>query len=623
MVNPKIESGRRCLTGWVGRELIETPEITLRHMLGTPTCRWAGNAKYAAATWRGDIAKRRQSIAAVIGEPRWEEPYLQTVAAEHGFAASLLSAYQHYELRFLQRLRGAFALAILDPMRAQAVLAIDRFGQFPLVYQDDGERLVFGSDAQSVRRHPRTSDQINPQALFDYVYFHMIPAPSCIYKGYAKLSAAHFACWREGRLEVAPYWLPEFTEQKSRATAAELLEVIQTAVERRIDGGHIGAFLSGGLDSSTIAGVLARLRQNPSPTFSIGFKSDGYDEMEYARTTARHFGNPAHEYYVTPEDIADAIPQIAATYDEPFGNSSVVPAYLCAKMAAAVGVNRLLAGDGGDELFAGNARYAKQLLFERYERVPSALRGWLIEPLARHLSDRPLLLAKARSYIQQAQVPLPERLQSYNFLHRIPPEQIFEPDFLSGIDREAPLRLQRQIYGRPEGVSALKRMLYLDWQQTLADNDLRKVRHACELAGVDVAFPMLDEDVVAHAAAVPSGQLLTAKELRLYYKQAMQGFLPDATLRKEKHGFGLPFGPWMREHRQLQELAEDSLSTLAQRGYFRSEFLTEAGRLHQERHAAYYGELIWILMMLECWLREHADAPEIREVLLLNTDLPR
>ncbi|MDN5850997.1 MAG: asparagine synthase C-terminal domain-containing protein, partial [Nitrococcus sp.] len=165
----------------------------------------------------------------------------------------------------------------------------------------------------------------------------------------------------------------------------------------------------------------------------------------------------------------------------------------------------------------------------------------------------------------------------------------------------------------PESASALKRMLYLDWQQTLADNDLRKVRYACELAGVDVAFPLLDEDVAAHAAAVPSAQLLSAKELRLYYKQAMQGFLPELTLRKEKHGFGLPFGPWMREHQRLHELARDSLSTLAQRGYFRPAFLTEVARLHREDHAAYYGELVWILMILEHWLRQHMNGRGVRE----------
>ncbi|MDN5851178.1 MAG: asparagine synthetase B, partial [Nitrococcus sp.] len=446
VVNPKLESGMRCLAGWADPDPIENPEITLKQMLGTAGCQRADATRYAAATWRGDIAERRQCIAVVVGDPRWEEPYLQTVASEHGFAASLLSAYQHYVLDFLQRLRGAFALAILDPIRAQAILAVDRFGHFPLVYQDDGVRLVFGSDAQIVRRHPHTGHQLDPQALFDYMYFHMIPAPSCVYKGYAKLPAAHFACWRKGHLEVAPYWLPEFTEQKPQASAADLLGLIQTAVERRMNSAHIGAFLSGGLDSSTIAGILTRLRPSRAPTFSIGFKSDGYDEMEYARATAQHFGNPAHEYYVTPDDVAEAIPQITAAYDEPFGNSSVIPAYLCAKMAAAEGVDRLLAGDGGDELFAGNARYAKQLLFERYEHVPRALRAWLVAPLAGYLPDRPLLLAKTRSYIQQAQVPLPERLQAYNFLHRIPPEQIFEPDFLAGIDREAPLRLQRQIY---------------------------------------------------------------------------------------------------------------------------------------------------------------------------------
>ena len=336
--------------------------------------------------------------------------------------------------------------------------------------------------------------------------------------------------------------------------------------------------------------------------FSIGFDAEGYDEMEYARITAQHFGMTQHEYYVTREDVVSAVPMIAAHYDEPFGNSSVLPTYLCARLAAEAGVDCMLAGDGGDELFSGNERYAKQAVFERYWRVPGFLRKGLVEPVAHLMPNRTWLIKKGKSYIDQARLPLPDRLQTYNYLHRHAAAEFFCDDFLSDIDTGVPIQLQRDVYHRPGQATQLNRMLYMDWQFTLGDNDLRKVNHMCALGGVDVVYPMLDDELVDFSCSVPSAVKMQGNKLRDFYKQAVTGFLPDATINKSKHGFGLPFGIWMATHKPLQEMCYDNLLKLKTRGYIRPEFIDQAIAMHQDIHAKFYGELMWVLMMLELWL---------------------
>jgi asparagine synthase (glutamine-hydrolysing) len=267
----------------------------------------------------------------------------------------------------------------------------------------------------------------------------------------------------------------------------------------------------------------------------------------------------------------------------------------------------MLAGDGGDELFAGNRRYATQGVFEHWNRIPAPLRSRVLVPVLGRLPGRPNLLRKVRSYVEQAQIPLPDRMESYNFLHRIAPSAVLSADFLNQVDLDAPLQLLRSIYHRPKEASSLNRMMYLDWQTTLADNDLRKVTRMCELGGVEVAFPMLDDDLVDYSLRVPSHQKLRGGRLRHFYKEGMRGFLPQAIIDKQKHGFGLPFGVWLSQHAPLRELAHDSLAALKMRGYLRPDFIDEAIRLHESGHSGYYGELIWVLMMLELWLQAHVS----------------
>ncbi|MEZ5503646.1 MAG: asparagine synthase C-terminal domain-containing protein [Halioglobus sp.] len=406
------------------------------------------------------------------------------------------------------------------------------------------------------------------------------------------------------------YWQPEFSDTASKGKfegmTSQLKELLQDAVRKDLEtSGKTGAFLSGGLDSSTVTGVMAEICGAGAAAFSIGFAAEGYDEMAYARITARHFGVDLNEYYVTPQDVVDALPKVAISYDEPFGNSSALPAYFCARMAAENGISTLLAGDGGDEIFGGNERYIKQRVFEHYAMVPDFLRRGLIEPLIRSLPSALTLVAKADSYISQANTPLPDRMQSYNFLHRHPASDIFSDEILMHVDGDLPLALLRSVYHRPEQASDLNRMLYLDWQFTLADNDLRKVSNMCALAGVDVRYPMLDDALVEFACQVPSHWKIRGSQLRYFYKAALSGWLPRETIEKTKQGFGLPFGVWMQSYKPLRELAYDSLLKLKSRGYIRPPFIDKAIEMHQSQHAAYYGELVWILTVFELWLEGH------------------
>jgi asparagine synthase (glutamine-hydrolysing) len=547
-------------------------------------------------------------IAAVAGHPRWRDGDLQRLADDADAAQALLQAYSRFGTALFSRVAGDFALVVLDPVTPRLLAAIDRTGQFQLYFAQIPGGVVFGSSASSVLAHPGIERSITPNGLFHYLFFHMLPAPVSLYVGLEKLQGAHRLSHDGYSADVCAYWVPRFEEPvdaDADALGEEMSRLIGHAVEGFAREERPGAFLSGGLDSSTVSGMLARLRPGEADTFSIGFEAEGYDEIPYARIASRHFGTRAHEYYVTPEDVVQAVPLIVASYDEPFGNSSALPAYFCARMAAEAGITRMLAGDGGDELFAGNARYAKQGVFEHWYRVPQALRQNLLEPLFTNLPSSIPLLRKLRSYVEQARIPLPDRLQTYNHMHRLVLAEVFEPGFLEQIDTDAPWQLMRDIYERPADASPLNRMLYLDWQQTLADNDLRKVTRMCQLAGVDVVYPMLDDDLVEFSCRVPSGLKLRNGRLRHFYKEATRDFLPREIIDKQKHGFGLPFGVWMHEHRPLEQLAYDSLLRMKTRGFLQPEFIDTLIELHRDTHAAYYGELVWILMMLDLWLDAH------------------
>jgi asparagine synthase (glutamine-hydrolysing) len=337
-------------------------------------------------------------------------------------------------------------------------------------------------------------------------------------------------------------------------------------------------------------------------TYSIGFDAAGFDEISYARIAARHFGTRHREYYVTPDDVVNAIPRIAAVHDQPFGNSSAVPTYYCAKLARDDGVGTLLGGDGGDELFGGNERYAQQYKYSLYSDLPAALRKGVIGPFASMLPAVGIT-GKVQRYIANASIEMPARYDNYNLMERFGPANIFTSEFLSTVNKSLPAAQLAEAYRAAHAQSLINRMLALDLKYTLADNDLPKVVRSCELAGVEARFPLLSDDLVAFSARLPPNLKLRGTRLRYFFKQSLRGFLPEEIIRKTKHGFGLPFGAWIQSHGPLRQIALDSLADLKNRGLVRPHFIDQLTAVHIKNHPGYYGTMVWVLMMLEQWLK--------------------
>jgi len=609
------------LCGWIGGGALDEQAVIAA--MAAPLARFDGSLPRTASSRRSaaavaasaesvHVARHGGVIAAVWGRAgARSEPLAYAIAAD-GLALALAQAWPLPPQELCATLSGSFALCILDEARGEALLAVDRMASKPLSWQLSGETLVFASSADALRRHPATPGELDPQSLYDYVYFHMVPSPGSIYRDQQRLLPGEFLHYRQGRVSTGSYWRMRFEEQHELpfdGLREQFLGLLRSSVRDAAAGAKVGAFLSGGTDSSTLAGVLCETSGAAADTYSIGFEAAGYDEMEYARLASRHFGTRHHEYYVTPDDVVAAIPLAAAICDQPCGNASIIPSYYCARMAAADGVTHMLGGDGGDELFGGNERYAKQRVFAHYERVPALLRRALLEPVIDHWPGQSRLAGKARSYIAQAKLGMPARLESYNLLGRYGPGHVFTAAFLADVDSNRPLDNLRRLYGRSEAGTLINRMLELDFQVTLADNDLPKVMRACELAGVTARFPFLNDAMVAFSAKLSPRQKLKGKQLRWFFKAALDDFLPQQIIRKQKHGFGLPFGVWLRQHPNMMAMANDSLSDLRRRQIVRADFIDTLMSQRLNEHAGYHGTMVWVLMMLEQWFRQREGAP--------------
>jgi asparagine synthase (glutamine-hydrolysing) len=548
-------------------------------------------------------------MVALWGRVKFSDSRLTQLSHTEGIAKTLANDWLKNGEKAFADLTGTFVLCILDESSGQTILAIDRMGTQPLSYQISGKGIVFGTSADAIIVNPLAKTEIDPQSLYNYVYFHMIPSPGSIYQGQKRLLPGEFLVYEQGKVRSGKYWEINFLESKQRSfeeLKKDFLEGLRSSVKRAAGDEEVGAFLSGGTDSSTIAGILSEINNRPARTYSIGFEAAGYDEMEYARIAAKHFSTEHHEYYVTPKDIVEAIPQVAAIFDQPFGNSSAIPTFYCARKAKSDGITRLLGGDGGDELFGGNVRYAKQYIFSFYEHLPSALRKQIIEPLVFGIPGGASLpvISKARSYIEQATVPMPARTETYNLLGRYGHKEVFTAEFLATVNSRLPIELINETYNQTHARSLINRMLSLDLKFTLADNDLPKVVKSCELAGIDVAFPFLDNQIVSFSAQLEPNLKLRRTKLRYFFKEALRDFLPNEIITKQKHGFGLPFGVWLQNHKPLQSLATDSLSDLKSRNIIRTDFINKLLEQHLDEHAGYHGTMVWVLMMLEQWYKQ-------------------
>lgn len=511
-------------------------------------------------------------------------------------------------------LEGHFAAVIYQPQQRSCWIYADRFGSHRLYFcqiqGSQGNQLWISDNLQQLKqqRAEQVTVELSQQAMVNYLFFHMIPSPETIYKEIFCLQPAEQIYWDGVEIRRQPGWTARFdqtSEQSAPELADELLALMREVVPDYCQQERTGCFLSGGLDSSSIAGLVSETLPK-TDVFSIGFPIEQYNELDYARTAVNHFGLTGHEYIMSPEDVVDALPQIIASMDQPFGNSSVMPAYFCAKLAKSQGIDRLIAGDGGDELFAGNERYAQQLRLDRLRQRLRPLIGILdLSLLQLPWPDKPALLGKAKSLTRQLKMSVPQNLEYFNFLNLLDRDAIFSPALLAATDQNEPDRRCQTLFDQPQNANVLDRMLYMDWKHTLADNDLTKVNNMCRLAGVEVVYPLLDDRLVDLALKIPAEIKLVPGDLRHLYKKAMTGFLPEKIIHKTKHGFGLPFGLWTTEHKALRDLAYDAIASLDQYDLFRSGFVDDVKRRHQQEHAKHYGELVWILMVLAMWLDRH------------------
>ncbi len=524
-------------------------------------------------------------------------------------AAAIVPLWRQSGATCLEQLRGHWALVVVDERGEEPELfaATDRLGTVPLYWSQSPQGLGVSTRIEPLRTTLGPFSQ-DPQAVFDYLYFHMVPAPATVWRECRRLLPGQLLRGKRGAVHLETWWQPQYEENRPAdfdALKQEFLGLLQDSVRPWARQPATGAFLSGGTDSSTVSGMLTRVGGRPASTWSIGFDAQGYDEMEYARIAARHFGTDQHEYYVTPADVVEALPAVAGFYEQPFGNASAVPSYWCARRAREAGLTTLLAGDGGDELFGGNERYSTQQIFSLYERVPGLLRGGVIEPMLAAGGALGLgeftPVRKARSYVDQARTPMPERTQSYNLLNRMGLAEVLTPEFLAAVDTRAPVAQLKQSYDGALADSQVNRMMALDLRFTLADSDLPKVSGMCELAGVNVAYPLMNDALLDFSLKLPPSYKLRGRQLRWFFKQALTDFLPPQIISKTKHGFGLPVGAWLDGYAPLRAMAADSLAHLKDQGVVRPEFLDRMARQPLGQHAGYYGTMLWILMMLGLW----------------------
>ncbi len=574
------------------------PDLAIQPSSEGWTCTWAGgrmNVRKPAT-----LAERNGVLCVSRGAPRFSE-------AGSSAAELWLSRFEQRGAKAVDGVKGRYAVAFIDTRSNTVSLFNDRFDTEPWCYGLENGELALADRADGV---PLEKRSISAQTIFDYLYFHVIPSPLTIFNEVHRLPPASQLQWNGGKANITKHWIPEFGETPGISLSeakGRFLDIVRESVRQEYAGPDTGSFLSGGTDSSTVSGMLCQVGGAPARTYSMGFDATGYDEMEYARIAAKHFKTDHHEYYVTPEDLLEGIPLVAHSYDQPFGNSSAVPAWICASRARADGITKLLAGDGGDELFGGNSRYAKQKVFGWYDTIPSLLRSTVVEPISGlpGMGSIPLV-KKGVSYVEQARVPMPDRMEMYNLLHRLGIDTVFESGFCRQVDLDSPGKLQRATWGEVKNASLVNRMLAFDWKYTLADNDLPKVIGTTRLAGVDVGFPFLSDELLDFSLTLPTEWKLKGLKLRWLFKEALRGFLPDEIITKKKHGFGLPFGIWAVKHPGLSKLATENLEAFAARGVIRPGFIRELHEKWLPESPGYYGEMVWIIMMLEQWLQAYA-----------------
>jgi asparagine synthase (glutamine-hydrolysing) len=525
---------------------------------------------------------------------------------------TILHLYEDEGPEFLQHLNGMFALALWDANKQQLLLARDRLGKKPLVFRHEPGRLVFASELKSILEVPGVPRELDPQAIDLYLTYQYVPHPWTIFQGISKLPPAHYALYRDGQLDVRSYWQPDFNREQKRSAedyAEELRALLTSAVEMRLRSDvPLGAFLSGGTDSTIIVGLMQRLCQEPVRTFSIGFPVAEYNETQYAAAVAQQFGTIHQEFCVEP-DAVGILDRLVWHYDEPFADSSAVPTWYVSKLTRQH-VTVALTGDGGDELFAGYPRYRAVWLAEWFDRLPSGLRRvlagqyWQKLPASvRQKSFRRRLKRFLESLGQSPQRRYLEWISIFNESRRA---ELYADDFLAELPDTDPLEFLLAAYRRSWARDPVTSTSLTDLVTYLPCDLMTKVDIASMAHGLECRAPFLDYRVVELAASMPLRLKFRRGRGKRILLETFADLVPKTVKRRKKMGFGVPLDHWFRG--PLAGFARDVLldSRTLGRGLFRPEVVQELLESHVSGQFDHSYRL-WALLVLELWQRRWVD----------------
>jgi asparagine synthase (glutamine-hydrolysing) len=522
---------------------------------------------------------------------------------------TIVHSYEEYGAACVDRLRGMFAFALWDESKRRLFIARDRIGKKPLYYTLTRQgTLIFGSELKSLLQHPETEREIDKEALDTYLSFGYVPDPLSIFRGIFKLPPGHHLTFADGRVHIEKYWdllYEVVAERREEDYLDELRSLLDEAVRLRLVADvPLGAFLSGGIDSSTIVGLMSQHTSQPVKTFSIGFNEQGYDELKYARLTAERFHTDHHEFIVTPE-ICHIVDELAWHLDEPFADSSAIPTYAVSKLAREH-VKVVLSGDGGDELFAGYTRYEIDRKRRGFARLPQVVRRGLMQPLSRNLPHG----AWGRNYLHNIALdPLNRYLDSVSFFTTLNKLSLYSAGFRSQLNGKSnPAALFRVYSGRVSSPDPLDTLLYIDSKTYLPGDILTKVDRMSMAVSLEARVPLLDHKLIEFVTRIPARLKIKGSVTKHIFKQAVRGLVPDEILDRPKQGFGLPIQKWINQ--ELRSYIRDILfdSRTSERGYFNQDYITLLYNEHDRARRDNTGHL-WTLFMLELWHRNFVDSP--------------
>ena len=509
--------------------------------------------------------------------------------------------------RCVERLRGMFAFALWDERHKTLFLARDREGQKPLFYAALPDRFIFGSEIKAILQDPQFEAQPDLQAIHHYLAFQSVPAPFSAFKGIQKLPPAHTLLIKNGKTSLRRYWKLSYRNKLSLNRTAglddlgsEIIERLREAVRIRLMSEvPLGAFLSGGIDSSIIVALMAELMDQPVKTFSIGFTQDEYDETRYARMVAERYNTEHHEFIVTPD--AEAIfPELIWHYNEPFADSSAIPTYYVSKMAREY-VTVVLSGDAGDENFAGYPRYQNQGEHALSSDYPALLYRLLhpkgmLRSFVEHGGGWRKTFARLKDLDQQ------KLLYYYRIthFHENYQTQLYTPEFWQKLGGSSTVDFLLAKYRQSDAGDFLDATLDVDLGLYLPDTLMTKTDIAAMTHSLEVRAPMLDHQFLEFIARIPPELKLKDGKISKYiFKRAVEPYLPHDVIYRKKMGFGVPIDHWFRN--ELKDMVYDTL--LSQRaigrGYFNRNYIESLLDRHQKGESWQY--LIWNLLMLELW----------------------